>query len=111
MNRVEKNSREPREIKREEELLGAMFAAAKADDWDSAPGFEGRLAERLRSKAESAPVASGLIWKAVPVAAGTAVVALVATALTGSFSNLETVVISTVGDAVAVEELITLGLF
>jgi hypothetical protein len=111
MNKADKNTKGPTDAKRERELLGAMFAAAKADDWDSAPGFERRLAERLRSKSESAPVASGLIWKAVPVAAGTAVIALVATALTGSFSNLETVVISTVGDAVAVEELITLGLF
>jgi hypothetical protein len=96
----------------EQPVLAAMFSAAGDEEWDAAPGFEVRLQERLRSEiGTAARDLSGLLWKAVPVAAGVAILAVAASALTGSFSNLETYVISSIADPVEVEDLITLGLF
>ncbi len=93
-----------------DETMKEMFAAAKAEAWDAAPGFESRLMERLRSESPAASAAP-LIWRAVPVAALIMVASIAATAMAGSFGGLETFFISGIGDTVAVESILRLGLF
>ena len=96
----------------EEKVLGEMFVAAREEQWDARAGFEERLVTRLAGDIKSAPESlSRLIWKVVPAAAAVSVVTVIAGALTGSFSNLDPVIYSNIGDPFAVEKLMILGLF
>ena len=108
----EKNGLNPSDENTGERILGEMFAAAKEEDWDAAPGFEERLKTRLLNGIHSASIDTvKLIWKAVPAAAAVTLFAVAALFVSGPFTAVENYIVSNLGDPLVVEDLITLGLF
>jgi len=93
-------------------MLEEMFAAAKDEIWDAAPGFEGRLMARIRGELnQAAAEQSRLIWRVLPAAAAMALLAVAAYFLTGSLENWDGYIFNSVSDPITVENLIALGLF
>ena len=94
-----------------EQTLGRLFAAARDEDWDAAPGFEERLKARLRARARKVQLdLTKLIWRAMPAVAAITGLAVVASFLTGSTGHIENFIVSRIWDPVFFEDLLTMGL-
>jgi len=111
-NKMKPGGLDPPGDAREERILGEMYAAAKEERWDASPGFEARLAARLRDETTAPSFdPTRLIWKVVPAAAVVTAVAVAGFLLAGSFENLSDYIVSSSLDPVSVEDMITFGSF